>query len=456
MRMRLGKDDKQDVTIASVGPTMGESDSYIVVCLCPKCGEFIDENIETCQKCDAVLIKKANADENISSDVLETKDSIFLCSGCGAFIGEEHTHCLACGIERPPIPAEFGATGYTSFSDETLRGYADSLLETTPSLFICNKCGAFLSPNASKCGICGTDASENMRNESTQNPGMIGTKNQEFFSDVLSSEGEISICGSCGAFMSPDSDSCSMCGVEKTVMLVCEEIEVEVITEEDENPSSSSLLMCDECGAFVSSHADFCTSCGIEMSIDEPYEEEPVTEANVESVLESLDNVVVLEKMNTKALEQSNVITSVKSSVESEEEKIRIVKKWLTKKARALIKLGRYSEAIDSLNHALESDPDDVEILTEKAHIFYFINRYEEAAELYKKILEVQPRNISLWNKLGNALFRLNHTKESQICYEKALSLDSNNSETIINQGYLFLKQRKYDEAMGYARRMAA
>jgi tetratricopeptide (TPR) repeat protein len=142
--------------------------------------------------------------------------------------------------------------------------------------------------------------------------------------------------------------------------------------------------------------------------------------------------------------------------VESEEEKIRIVKKWLTKKARALIKLGRYSEAIDSLNHALESDPDDVEILTEKAHIFYFINRYEEAAELYKKILEVQPRNISLWNKLGNALFRLNHTKESQICYEKALSLDSNNSETIINQGYLFLKQRKYDEAMGYARRMAA
>ncbi len=104
----------------------------------------------------------------------------------------------------------------------------------------------------------------------------------------------------------------------------------------------------------------------------------------------------------------------------------------------------------------MESEPDDIELLTEKAHLYYIINRYEEAADLYKKILEIQPGNISLWNKLGNALFRLNHTKESQICYEKALSLDSNHSETIINQGYLFLKQRKYDEAMGYARKVAA
>ena len=454
--MRLGKDDQQDVTIASVGSTIGKSDSYIVVCLCPKCGEFIDEDVETCLKCNAVLVKKEKTDENTSSDVLETMDSIFLCSGCGAFIGEEHTHCLACGAERPPIPAEFGATGNTSFSDETLRGCADSLLETTPSLFICTKCGAFLSPNASKCGICGTDASENVKNETTQNPGMVNTQNREFFSDVLSSQGEISICGSCGAFMSPDSGSCSMCGVEKTVMLVCEEIEVDIITEEDENSSSSSLLMCDECGAFVSSDADFCTSCGIEMSIEEPYEEEPLIESEPESVLESPDSVVILEKMNTKAKEQSNVITSMKNSVESEEDRLRVCRKWWAKKARALRKLGRYSEAIDSLNQALESDPDDIEILTEKAHICYFINHYEEAAELYKKVLEIQPHNISLWNKLGNALFRLDHTKESQICYEKALSLDSTNSETIINQGYLFLKQRKYDEAMGYAKRMAA
>lgn len=456
MRIRLGRDVPQDVTIASVGPTMGESDSYIVVCLCPKCGEFIDEDVETCPKCNAVLIKKENADENTSSDVLETKDSIFLCSGCGAFIGEEHTHCLACGAERPPIPAEFGVAGNPSLSDKTLRGYADSLLETTPTLFICTKCGAFLSPTASKCGICGTDASENVRNETAQSPGMLNTQNKELFSDVLSSHGEISICGSCGAFMSPDSDSCSMCGMEKTVMLVCEEIEVDVITEGDESSSSSSLLMCDECGAFVSSDADFCTSCGIEMSIEEPYEEEPVAEAEPESVLESNDNLVVLEKMNTKAKEQSNVITSIQGSVESEEDRLKVCRRWWTKKARALRKLGRYSEAIDSLNRALESEPEDIELLTEKAHLYYIINHYEEAAELYKKILEVQPTNISLWNKLGNALFRLNHTKESHICYEKALSLDSNNSETIINQGYLYLKQRKYDEAMGYARRMAA
>jgi tetratricopeptide (TPR) repeat protein len=341
-------------------------------------------------------------------------------------------------------------------SQKNLKGYADSLLETTPSLFICTKCGAFLSPNTTKCGICGSEASENTGREYGQEYGEIDAQSGEFFSDVLSSEGEISICGSCGAFMSPDSESCSMCGVEKTVMLVCEEVEVEVLMEEDEKSSSSSLLMCDECGAFVSSDAEFCTSCGIEMSTEEPVEEEPLVEAEPESVLEATDNMVVLEKMNTKAEEHSNVIRSFQDPKESDEDRLKVVRKWWIKKARALTKLGRYPEAIDSLNHALQTEPDNVELLTEKAHLHYIVHHYEEAAELYKKILEVQPRNISLWNKLGNALFRLDHTKESQICYEKALSLDSNNSETIINQGYLFLKQRKYDQAMGYARKMAA
>ena len=79
MRMRLGNDDPRDVTIASVSSKMEKSDSYIVVCLCPKCGEFIDEDIATCPKCNAVLIENEKAGKNASSDVLETKDSIFLC-----------------------------------------------------------------------------------------------------------------------------------------------------------------------------------------------------------------------------------------------------------------------------------------------------------------------------------------------------------------------------------------
>ena len=48
-----------------------------------------------------------------------------------------------------------------------------------------------------------------------------------YFQDLLSTQGELSICGNCGAFMGLMAESCSMCGVDKTVMIVREEIEVD-------------------------------------------------------------------------------------------------------------------------------------------------------------------------------------------------------------------------------------
>jgi len=47
--------------------------------------------------------------------------------------------------------------------------------------------------------------------------------------------------------------------------------------------------------------------------------------------------------------------------------------------------MGKYKEAIESFDKALESSPDDFKILKEKGIVLHKSGRYEEAIETYNK-----------------------------------------------------------------------
>jgi tetratricopeptide (TPR) repeat protein len=126
-------------------------------------------------------------------------------------------------------------------------------------------------------------------------------------------------------------------------------------------------------------------------------------------------------------------------------------KRLWRRKALALRKMGKYKDALRTLNKILALDTNDSGILLEKAEIYYELGNYKQAAKIISNLLEEEPKSALLWNKLGNALLRMGNQKESLMFYEKALSIDSDNREAIVNKGYVLFKQKKYDEAVKYA-----
>jgi tetratricopeptide (TPR) repeat protein len=123
-------------------------------------------------------------------------------------------------------------------------------------------------------------------------------------------------------------------------------------------------------------------------------------------------------------------------------------KRLWRKKALALRKLGRFRDALNNLNKILALDANDKGSLLEKADIYYELGSYKKAAKIFTSLLEDEPKSALLWNKLGNALLRMGNQKESLVFYEKALTLDADNREAIVNKGYVFMKQKKYDKAV--------
>jgi tetratricopeptide (TPR) repeat protein len=171
-----------------------------------------------------------------------------------------------------------------------------------------------------------------------------------------------------------------------------------------------------------------------------------VTIKNMEKVL-----LAPFETNDTKNTKMGRKIPVDNYPKKTKAEAISDCKRLWRKKALALRKLGKYMEALRTLNKILVLDANDRGVLLEKADIYYELAQYKKAAKIFTNLLEDEPKSALLWNKLGNALLRMGNQKESLIFYEKALALDADNREAIVNKGYVLFIQKKYDEAVKYA-----
>ena len=63
--------------------------------------------------------------------------------------------------------------------------------------------------------------------------------------------------------------------------------------------------------------------------------------------------------------------------------------RWLS--AKALIALGKYAEAIDAYQRALELAPKHVAILSELGRVYRYVGRIADAAETFRAISEIAP-----------------------------------------------------------------
>ena len=78
--------------------------------------------------------------------------------------------------------------------------------------------------------------------------------------------------------------------------------------------------------------------------------------------------------------------------------------KELLERGASLASDGRYDEALEAYNKAIELDPKDAFAWFYKGFTLRDLKRNDEALEAYNKSIELDPKDASTWNNKGNTL----------------------------------------------------
>ena len=85
---------------------------------------------------------------------------------------------------------------------------------------------------------------------------------------------------------------------------------------------------------------------------------------------------------------------------------------------------GKYDEAIECYDKAIEIDPDSSVVWNNKGLALNALGKYEEAIACYDRVIEIDPQDADAWNNKGLALDSLGNTSEAKKCYEKSKELE--------------------------------
>ncbi len=92
-------------------------------------------------------------------------------------------------------------------------------------------------------------------------------------------------------------------------------------------------------------------------------------------------------------------------------------------KGTALANLGKYDEAIQAFNEAIALDPKYAYAWYSKGNALVNLGKYDEAIKAYDKAIEINPRDARAWNNKGYALKMLGRTTASDLAYAMAKEL---------------------------------
>jgi|GEM_PF-1137865 len=108
---------------------------------------------------------------------------------------------------------------------------------------------------------------------------------------------------------------------------------------------------------------------------------------------------------------------------------------------------GRYEEAIDCYNKAIEIDPQYAEAFRDKGAALGELGLYEEAIEAFNGALEIDPKSAESWRNNGVALLKMGIHEEAIKCFDKAIEIDPQYAEAWYDKGNVLMDMGKYSEA---------
>jgi tetratricopeptide (TPR) repeat protein len=117
-------------------------------------------------------------------------------------------------------------------------------------------------------------------------------------------------------------------------------------------------------------------------------------------------------------------------------------------KALGLHRLGRYAEATNCCDVALELDPENAAVWNVKGLSLFRQGRAQDAVRCYDRALRLDPRDAAAWTNRGNSLSRVGLHDEAVHCHDMALELDLRLVEAWYNKGTCLARLEQDEEAI--------
>ena len=108
---------------------------------------------------------------------------------------------------------------------------------------------------------------------------------------------------------------------------------------------------------------------------------------------------------------------------------------------------GKYEEAIQAYNKAIELNQSYAEAWLDKASALSQLGKLDEAIKACDKAIEIKPRAIAWFNK-GAIFQKLGKLDEAIKAYDKAIEINPRDEGAWFNKGSALRHQGKYDEAI--------
>lgn len=112
-----------------------------------------------------------------------------------------------------------------------------------------------------------------------------------------------------------------------------------------------------------------------------------------------------------------------------------VIARGLARRGTALVNLGRTDEALQSLNRALEMDPDDLAAWIGKGNVLTQMGQLDEALFCFDKAIDLNPNVAAAWQGKGKALQKMGRDAEARTCFAKANALGGVNEDIPIDLG---------------------
>lgn len=109
---------------------------------------------------------------------------------------------------------------------------------------------------------------------------------------------------------------------------------------------------------------------------------------------------------------------------------------------------GRYAQAMDLLNAAINNDPLNHVHYQNIGPVYRALNLYDEALAAYRKAISLVPDDADVHNNLGNLYRQIGNFSEAIICFDKARRLNPDNPVFEYNLGGVLCEQGRLDDAV--------
>lgn len=121
-----------------------------------------------------------------------------------------------------------------------------------------------------------------------------------------------------------------------------------------------------------------------------------------------------------------------------------------------LLSWERYDEALENFEEALRIKPDYIPAIANMASTYECLHEFERAAQIFQRVVELVPEHAIARNSLGLCQRQLGDDERAKQSYLKAHALDPAYKDPLFNLAALLCNQRKYVEALPYARQLLA